>query len=463
MELAGFMTKDHFKSIEYEKYLSIFFLVIIFIFSFTRFLEPSTHKLSQGILGLGFLYLLIKNPGNIRKDPMFIIFYCIVLTQIATWLSMKFYHPEYTYVVPKIDRLGKLFTFLPIAWWLKDNKKYINTVLILAAMGFIISLFTHSVFIDQINMALNGERIDFGIRNSQHPSMVFGIIFLFSFFYLVYGKIKENFLWVTLSIIFLLISIAGLIATQTRQSFLSLLIALIILLVFSLVISIKKRKLNLKEKIAISGTVVFLVFIAIFSIGQQNRNDGEGIMTVANSLTEPVENISFTNIEEFAQYYIKRQTNTSSGTRIQLWLGSLPWIAKKPFLGWGSGGQTIAIKQSKILPKSIMAYGHLHNFFIGTLLSYGFIGLFFLSSLYGWLLISSYKIKDTIKNGNKWFLLTTFFISYWVVINNLEAFNTFWTGVFVHNTVCGCIYTKYLHNKEKIGRRTNDGDQRSEV
>jgi hypothetical protein len=58
--------------------------------------------------------------------------------------------------------------------------------------------------------------------------------------------------------------------------------------------------------------------------------------------------------------------------------------------------------------------------------------------------------ENQIKNGNKWFLLTTFFISYWIVINNFEAFNTFWTGVFVLNTVCGCIYTKYLHNKEKI-------------
>lgn len=420
-------------------------LFLIFIYSFTPFINDKLNSIAELSLGLYFLYLLVKNPDNFRKDKCTLLFSVILIVQILSWLSVKISYPEFAYHVPKIDRLGKLFLFIPIAWGLcKFEDKFLRYIFILVLAGFFIGIMINSDFISQIKSGINGNRIDFGIRNAQHSSMVFGLIFILGILnvFLLENTDKKLIL-IIIPLIF--ISCAGLAFTQTRQSF----VAIVAVILF-LVPLVYFMKYQIKRKLVLFISVIFLLFIFLLNIEQfQNRfKDIKGIRESLRKIELAEKN--FLNFEEKIDLYVKNIPASSSGVRIKSFLESLKWISQKPLLGWGSDGRSLVIDESKNFSDNFKKrFGHLHNYFLEILVSYGFFGLFCILLVYYFILASSFKIRDLIEDGRDYFLISLCFIIYWLTINNFESFNSFWTGVFVHNIFCGCIYSRYLKYKNE--------------
>ncbi|UTM57504.1 O-antigen ligase family protein [Photobacterium sp. CCB-ST2H9] len=405
-------------------------LFTIVLYASTNFFASALTDFAKGILSLASVYLLIKNPENIRREPLVIILILMITSSVATWISVYYLAPEYSPGGPKIDRLTKLFLFIPIAWWLAGREQRITQLLLITFVGFLIGCAMNGGGFTELLRAFDGRRVDFGIRNAQHTGMVFGLMVLASFIIGLFpSKGSSRFvLRVTLSSIFFTLGIIGVIVTQSRQVWLALITAFI-LSSFALVLVQKKR--NLRQIIFSLLTITLVSCTLVFSdVGQSRFHEATQTLEIAENGKIP---------------------DSSTGIRLQTWLEAAKWIKEKPLLGWDSDARHLVISESTTLSKMIRThYGHLHNFHIETLLSYGLIGLLLMWSIYGRILYCTYKIKDCTRHGSYWFIFSVAFVTYWMVINNFESFNSFWTGVFMQNIIMACLFARYLTVTRKM-------------
>lgn len=424
---------------DYTTYFRMILLGSILLYAFSRFIYSEASQIAQGVLLVYLIYLLVKNPDQFRRDPMFFLLLGVIISQIATWASVAMFLPEFSKNKLMIDKLAKLFFFIPIAWGLKDRPKWVPIVLLVACGGFTVDIFFGCNFFSQMGSAINGNRVDFGVRNAQHPSMVFGLMVIISTFYMVIDGKK-----VTKGIAFLvfMVGLAGLMVTQTRQTFLGIIVAAVV--VFCVSCLIKKNSL---KKIIISIVVIgVLAGTAGYSITKNRQKD---IWETFKTLTDPLpEGLKSSDKNKVLAYYINK-LNNNSGKRLQLWLAVLPYMPRNPLFGWGGSCIPKMIVENPLLEKVPLGeIRHLHNYHITLYLCYGISGFLLVNGIYIWLLISLYRIRKQITNGDDWFLLSVGFVVYWLVINCFENFNGFWTGVFCHNLILGCIYSRCLAKKK---------------
>ncbi|MDY0360077.1 MAG: O-antigen ligase family protein [Desulforegulaceae bacterium] len=371
------------------------------------------------------------------------LFFIAMLTQVISWFLVLISNPELSSKLPSVDRLGKLFLFIPIAWGLKKYENPLKYVFLISLCGFFIGIIINSDFLFEISSAIKGERVYFGIRNAQHPSMIFGLIFIISFLNLfVFGKLEKKAVFFLAVILFL--SFCGLIFTQTRQSYLALIICFVV--TFPIIF---KSGYKFKKIFLIFLVIVISAFIFKLNMGDFSERTGD-IKAVWISLQKiwhkDTQNINF---EEKIDFYVNNIASTSTGIRLKSWLESVKWIIHKPFFGWGSQARKLVIKKSDNFTNDFKnEYGHLHNYFIEVLVSYGVCGLFIILLMYWIFLGSLYKVRN-IGNGKNIFVTGFCFVVYWIVINNFESFNSFWTGVFAHNIFLGALYSRYLNLKVK--------------
>jgi len=442
-------------------YFVMALLGVILFYAFTRFIDSRTSNIAQGVLVFYLLYLLIKNPDQIRRDPMCILFMGVIISQTATWASVSLFHPEIPDNKLVIDKLGKLFLFIPIAWGLQKRQKWIPVVFLAACAGFITELFiTGSDYFDQIGdyffeeveSALGGSRVDFGIRNAQHPSMVFGVMVIISIFYMAVEdkKWKKG-----LSFLFFAMGLAGLTATQTRQTFFGVLVAALVVFIASCIL----KKNSLKSMIVSAVMIGALVGAAGYSL-MINHRQNEIIYNLKVLAAPLPENVKSGGRDKILSYYITKINNDSSGLRLKFWISMIPYAPQNPLLGWGGPCIKNMIEKSPLLKDvPIGKMRHLHNYFITIYLCYGIIGVLLVNGIYVWLLISGYRARQLIAHGEEWFFLSLGFVSYWMTVNFFENFNGFWTGVFCHNLVLGCFYAHFLainEHKNEFLKISND-------
>ncbi len=424
-----------------NKKISFFFVVTVFIYGATPFLSPNVNRIAQIFLGLILFLLFLTNKDNFIKDKMSVLFVLVIILQIATWLSVKMFEPSFAYSDPKIDRLGKLFLFIPIAWVMSRNKKFNPYFFACIIGGFFCAIVFKNNFLSEIQAGIRGIRLDFGIRNAQHTSMVFGVLFLFSFISFFFMKNeKKNAL---VFIVLMGLSFAGLFFTQTRQAFLGLVVSFSITLptaYFMKIISFKR--------IIIVLIICLIFLIALIKFGGLDSrfdvgwNNFKKIVNVINSDKE------FSSFDKRMDYYIKNLPDSGSIIRVKTWFCAFKMIRHRPVLGWGANSRGLVIKKSEMLSKKLKkAFGHLHNFPIEIILAYGFTGFFLISFMYIHVLNSVFKCRNNYASGNLIFIFGLSFIIYWFVINNFESMNSFWPGVFINNVVLGFLYSNYLRER----------------
>ncbi len=126
------------------------------------------------------------------------------------------------------------------------------------------------------------------------------------------------------------------------------------------------------------------VLFAWYRTGHLTKRNGAGITSLALVLTLvslqiPVvqQRIDVTQ-DNYHAFYINGEWNNSLGRRIIMWKSGLSAAAEKPLLGWGTDQTQIAAAsqlESPAMKQAILAYNHLHNEYITSLVARGLAGL----------------------------------------------------------------------------------------
>ena len=142
---------------------------------------------------------------------------------------------------------------------------------------------------------------------------------------------------------------------------------------------------------------------------------------------------------------------SSIGIRVQTWLVALERIQERPLLGWGNKARSEVIRQSTTLPDEIKReFGHLHNYFLETQLSYGLAGSLFLLCFFAYLAQAVYRAWREGLLEDEWALFALGFFIYWLFINNFESYLSFNSGVFTFGLVAGGLLTRVLNGSEQL-------------
>lgn len=411
------------------------YLALFSLYSYTLTVIPfeSLSKIFHIFLVLISLPILISERKSIFKDPMVILLGAALIVQVLSWVNSALYYPEFSNEIPKLDRLGRLFLFIFIAYWLKGSIKYTYITLSCFIISIVFGFIFHSdSFINELLMSFQGVRVDFSIKNAQFTSMFSGVGLIVSVF-LVHHSIKSNLKkeLKTLSIIlfscFCLFFLTTTLITQSRQVWLALAI-----LIFLAPVLIKKITHGLQTK----NITVFYILVAILSAAIIN------IDLVRNRIVSESETVN-----TIVQNGLDDIPMTSIGIRINSWIEASKWVAYNPIVGAGSEAiPQVMIRSEKFQTETlpIPLPHHLHNYHIETLVAYGLLGVLTLYAIYGWLIMSLLRIKNDVPEALQFILLAASFCCFWLIINLFESFNSRTYGVFTHNIILGCCYTFYL-------------------
>jgi len=434
---------DKIKSIVDSKWYSSIMLLCIYGYTFFSIGIHNIGNIFLGFIILGSIPVLILNKKKLLQDPIVILFLFVILIQIVSWVNSTLFFTEYANNIPKVDRLGKLFVFFFIAFWLQGNIKNILNLWIIFIFGYLLAICIHADYNNVLIAISNDIRVDFSIKNSQFDSMLAGVSFLMLLFFPMlviknYNKLFKNLLYkysLYILISFMMILFLEIILiTESRQVWLGLVISLFIgFCIYIVLYKVKNMKLIFSLFIGLSLSIYMLKSSEIVQDRLLKEKD------VINSIVSSNKPIEMTSI----------------GIRINSWIEASSWIQKHPIVGLDSVAIGQVIEQSDKFTKELKhQFGHLHNFFIETLVAYGIVGLVLMLLLY-YLVLKSI-IKSNIRDEDKryFLLLGSVFIVYWLVINNFETYNSRWLGVFTNNIILGTLYTFYLNSSLKEEKKS---------
>ena len=418
------------KVVEHSNY-SFFMLVCIMCYAFFNIAFQHVGNFFLGLIIIGSLPIFVVHKKDMLKNPIVILFIFVLFSQVLSWINSTIYLPEVASTLPVLDRLGKLFVFFFIAYWLKGNVKYVALLWLFFIFGFLFACIVHADFQTVLEYITTGERVDFAIKNSQFDSMLAGtgLLMLLSLLYItgryfsLPTKQVKFFSLFTISMLIVLFFYIVLI-TQSRQVWLGL--------TGAATMGVASYIFIYKVKSIKSMMLIFFTFLGLFFILSSSQ-------IVQNRLLEEKQ-VVHTLIERD-----KPVVMTSIGIRVNSWLEASEWIQKHPIVGLDSGAIKEVIQQSERFNDTLKKkYGHLHNFFIETLVAYGIVGFLLIILLYYFVIRSISRTTMLESEKNYFLLLSICFISYWLIINNFESFNSRWLGVYTHNIILASFYTFYL-------------------
>ena len=421
-------TSEIFNSSTYTKLT----MASMFIYTLTSLPFEQISKVASVIFLVLSLPLLFQERKKIFKDPMVVILGFIIIIQIASWLSSTIQYPEFANSIPKLDRLTKLFLFIFIAYWLKGNTRKIYALLFCYLTSVLLSLVIYPDAINVFIAGLDGVRVNFGLKNAQYTSMFGGMCFIICAFFILQEvkKLQKNIYYILLLILLSVIFFIVMLISQSRQVFLALLVSILVLPILA------KITIN---TVSIKNTFLFyiLILLSVLTISNMNFVD-KRVMRESSAINLVLQG----DIDK-----IPMDDTNSTLLRVNSWIESWKWIKKNPVLGADSSAiPQVIIQSEKFQSSSAKGFRHLHNFHIEVLVAYGILGLLAIYAVYGWLLISLFKIKKKIPEATPFALLASVFCVFWFIINFFENFDSRSYGVFTHNIILGCCYTFYLTN-----------------
>jgi O-antigen ligase len=283
-----------------------------------------------------------------------------------------------------------------------------------------------------LNLVMSGERIDYGMHNAQHTSMNSAIVIMLVV-YLVATKAQEkrsplDYLLAALIIGFAVFSLA---VSQSRQVWLGL---LVLGATFPILYA-AVYKLSIKS-VAILYILIAGIAIAFLS----NENVRQRAMTESDVI-ERIATLDWDNVPM-----------TSVGIRFNSWIEATKWIERSPVLGTSKESIKHVIKQSdKFQASEHTKYlGHLHNYYIETLVAFGIVGLVFIAVFYG------HIYSNVSRKGRKVdFLFLLSFLVFWLFINNFESFNSKYYGLYIQNIVLAGLFVMNVVDPQRVGDKTD--------
>ena len=431
--------------LDHTKQPTIFLLIgfiLTCLYALTKIHTPSGLSNSIGLpmILLGFYSIYRYGKDLSVKTPMLLLLASIIIPLIS-WYFAHASYPEITEGSPRLDKLARIFLFIPIAWWLKDSSKKVFVFWSLAALTILFAPWLSGGGWQEIASGLHGNRITYGLRNWEHVSLFFGFVLigLICFSSRIF-KLHRIFsiLW-AIAILFCCYTIA---ASQTRAAWLALLAVLGVAAIYFTFQGNIRKSINIKY-LVIGVAIALIAGLSLHkSMGHilEKRIGAEsGVMQ--HILKGDIENVPYTSI----------------GIRIHMWRASIDKIKDRPITGWGNNGQFIAIHNTDWMPENIKKhFGHIHNIYIALLTNYGLIGFIFYFIWFGWILTRILRTvaKGYLKKDIGYFAVTS--LTFWSVISLFESYLFFWTGVLCLQVIFGGLLA-FLWNAE-INNNTEKKD-----
>lgn len=414
----------------------------LLLYALTKLLWPEAAKIAETTSAiLGIVALLIWGK-QLRYSAALWLLLAAVAVQILSWTLGYFDHPQWVTRNPQVDRLGKLFIFIALAWWLGGSTR--NTLLVwsLAAAGFFATTLVQGGGIDEWRRGLDGMRVDFDIRNAQHTAMFFGTVLL-GLVIFARRMVHPAGRWLPLrTLLWLLLSAAcltGIVITQTRAIWLALCAALPVAGLLWAGASMQSSGAAQAKKPLLAGLALCVLVAlpaSVFFKDVVERRLGVEAAIIGEVLNGNLEQVPYSSV----------------GIRVHTWVAAAQWIAERPLVGWGDKGRTLAIKHTEWLPEDVRNdFGHLHNYFLELWVAYGLLGLALFTALAGWVGLGTWRAwRAGAMPGDLALFGYTFFV-YWLVVNQFESYNSFGTGVYVHNLiVAGLVTHIWKHRQQQL-------------
>lgn len=419
--------------------------IFLVLYVLSRYTLPSVSSNLEILLALTGLVSFFVYGGHFRRNVLVWFLLGSIILQLANWgWAYVSVPPEWAETAPKIDRLTRLFLFIPIAWALMGSTRNTLVIWASAALGVLLIPWTSGDGWSEIARGFSGGRISFNLTNAQHTAAVYGVVFigLLAFMPRITGlgqpkKISygRTGLWV----LALMGSIFGIVVTQTRAIWLAVLIVLLIgsgVLVFWMLSRLPTKKFVLLVATLLGATVfLILVITSLFgdTLGSRVGRESE---VLEQLLAGNFAHIPFTSI----------------GVRVNTWIAALEFIQQRPVMGWGGNGAQLAIEHSLWLDDNIrLRFSHLHNSYLEVQVRYGLVGTFFFLGLMLWIAKSTHR---TWRNGvlpTDMYIFAWAFFIFWMIINFFEAFMFYKTGVYVFGLVTGGLVTHVWAGQRSIG------------
>ncbi|MDH3760010.1 MAG: O-antigen ligase family protein [Gammaproteobacteria bacterium] len=414
-------------------------LVIVGVFSALLYVytkigfKDELRDLPQNLMVLTFL---ISAWGQRQKLKSDLIFKLLFLAMLIPWLlfginALIDYETAIKY--RSTNDLLKLFLFLPLAWWVGGSREGAIRMLTLAFLGLMTAIALDPNLMQSLSRLWAGQRVDFGIYNAQHGGLFFGLVILFcvcSLSQRIRDKLALN--RVAAVLVFVgLVSLSGLLGTQTRAAILGLFVAAFVALLLRI------RKGDLFHRYHLSTAKAVLVSVLVIGLLSwpattlYKRLAGEKT-TIHAVLTGNLDEVPF----------------VSSGIRIHSWIEALHWIAEKPITGWGQKARSDVILLSERFPEEIKnaGFGHLHNGYLEILLGFGVVGLAFVCIL---LVVLLRRIKLAASDDLYAFAFYSSIL--FLVMNVFESFFIYSSGEFAMALFMAAGYCQYLAKRLDSG------------
>ncbi|QOR39031.1 O-antigen ligase family protein [Billgrantia diversa] len=406
-----------------------------------RLLAPDVGDKAGTLMAVTGLFAVLRWGRHIRGSAALWLLLAVIVVQLVSWVAGYLHHPEWMSDNPQLDRLAKWFLFVGLAWWLGGSTRATLLLWGLALTGLIFIVFWPEGSLGVWQRGLQGHRADFSIRNAQHDAMLFGtgLIGLACFAgrcwrgegVLVWGR---RLLW---SLAFVICAL-GVVISQTRAVWLALLVIVFAIPLLAILVG-RSDRFPLRWV-----GMGFLATAVLIAIGSMLFHEPVSKRLAAESRI----------IEQAMESDWKTLPYSSIGNRLLTWRAAVDWIAERPLLGWGEEGRSLVIEHTDWLPEYTREhYGHLHNTFLEILVGYGLLGLAVVLALIAWIGLGTWHAwRAGIMPGDMALFGAGFFIFY-VIVNQFEAYGSFWTGVYVQNLVAGGLVTHIWRWQVETGRR----------
>lgn len=422
---------DHRSHNADQKYLTLIAIAACISYALTEPLLSGFNQYIRAVVVGATLFAISLGDRNRDLLSPFVFFLIATGLEITSWLA-SFQATDFQFQpnqFPQIEGVGKWFWFIPLVFWLQKKAWAPATFWAVAIFAFTITPWILGDGFSEIELAIEGNRIDAGTRNAQHGAMYAGLVLIGAFCLLMHSTIQPagRSLLFTISLCMAAVALFFIYATQTRAIWLGSICAVVtILIIYSLstiVIfggKIKKRHVTL---------LIGLLMLA-------------GIWAVTHSpMSSKIDRESST-ASLVMQGRISEVPLNSSGIRVRSWYYALPWLNKHLWFGWGPDGSKLIMQESDALPEKLKKkYGHLHNTYLDLVAQYGLAGLAFYLGLLAWFfnrLIKAYRSQVIPPAG---FLFGIGFLVYWLIINTFESYMMYSSGKYAFSIVFAGIFS----------------------
>lgn len=403
-------------------WLTLVGVVSMFLLVFSKLsFYGDVARISGGLTLISFLVVFVIRFRLLVKEKIVQLFLLSIIFPLVFFLINYLNNPIQAKDFFGVDRLAKLFSFMPLAWWLGGKVKNYLYLLATAAAGVFIGLFFTENFGSEIQRLISGKRVDFNTKDAQYLALYFSFILIFITSQL--RKILTCHLSIKLfSFVVFIIGIAMVYGSQTRSAFLALPIVLTcqLFLIF-------RQQLAGKRMRAIGGVLVVFTLLVAISFPVVKERVFKESKTISHLLKHGMEGLPY----------------SSAGVRLHLWHTGLNWIKEKPFIGWGGEARLTAIKTAEHWPDKLRGrWGHFHNTYIEFWVAYGVFGLAVLLAFF------AYLMKQALSFG----IVDGFNLAHFIGLSSLllfimqffESYLYFSEGVYVVMVIFSGVYTLVL-------------------